>query len=136
MEIPAATTGRVVGEEWIRREDNHVTLAISRCRLCDATWFPPREMCSTCASLDIEQTVSGPKGVAYASTVVRIGPAAFRPPYLLAYVDVSGARVLMHVDADEALAPGTAVELGVGPIGADGDGEFTSYLAIATPEGT
>ena len=135
METSQATTGRVVGGEWIRREGDRVALAISRCRQCNATWFPPRDMCSTCASLDVEQTVSGHRGVTYASTVVRIGPPGFQAPYVLAYVDIDGARVLAHVDADEALMPGTPVELGIGPIGGDSDGELTSYLAAATTGG-
>ena len=79
--------------------------------------------------------MSGHRGVTYASTVVRIGPSGFQAPYVLAYVDIDGARVLAHVEADEALMPGTLVELGIGPVGGDGDGELTSYLAAATTGG-
>jgi scaffold protein (connect acetoacetyl-CoA thiolase and HMG-CoA synthase) len=118
------TDTQLVGGEWIRRDGEHTRLTITHCRNCDSAWFPPRELCSTCASADVEQTVTGTRGVAYASTVVRIGPAAFRPPYVLSYVDISGVRILAHVDADTALAPDTPVELRVGDIGEG----LSSYL--------
>ncbi|AIJ24724.1 Zn-ribbon domain-containing OB-fold protein [Amycolatopsis methanolica] len=129
------TGPRMVGGQWIRDNDDRTALKITRCARCDSTWFPPRDVCSSCASTEVEDTLSATQGVAYASTVVRIGPPAFQPPYVLAYVDVSGVRVLAHVDADEALAPGTPVALRVGPIGTDSDGEFSSYLVAETQGG-
>jgi uncharacterized OB-fold protein len=122
---------QLVGGEWIRQDADHTRLTITRCRNCGGTWFPPRELCSTCASGDVEQTVTGTRGVAYASTVVRIGPAAFRPPYVLSYVDISGVRILAHVDTDTALAPDTPVELRVGEIGEG----MSSYLVAEVAGG-
>ncbi|MEV4605003.1 OB-fold domain-containing protein [Amycolatopsis sp. NPDC049253] len=136
MNTPPTTTARVVGQSWIRDRGDRVALAITHCTRCDSTWFPPRDVCSACASPDVEHTTSDDHGVAYASTVVRIGPAKFRPPYVLAYVDVSGVRVLAHVAGDEALEPGTPVDLRIGPIGADDDGEFSSYVVTPTTGGT
>ncbi|MEV6227432.1 OB-fold domain-containing protein [Saccharopolyspora shandongensis] len=135
MNTSETTDSPMVGGEWIRRDGDLVALTISRCRSCNSSWFPPREICSTCASDNVEQTVSANHGTAYASTVVRIGPTAFEPPYVLAYVDISGVRVLAHVDADEALVPGARVELRVGKIGSDKNGAFSSYLVAETAGG-
>ncbi|MBT2522609.1 OB-fold domain-containing protein [Arthrobacter sp. ISL-28] len=107
---------------------------ITKCHNCGSTWFPPREICSKCASGNVEQALTGSRGTAYASTVVRIGPAAFKPPYVLAYVDLDGARLLAHVETDEALAPNTPVELKVGAIGEDDTGPLSSYLVAEVSE--
>jgi uncharacterized OB-fold protein len=135
MTTPAIPDARVIGGEWINSDGDHATLTITKCHNCGSTWFPPRDVCSSCASPDTETTTTADHGIAYASTVVRIGPAAFRPPYVLAYVDISDVRVLAHVDALEALPPGTPVTLRVGPIGADENGEFSSYLVAETAGG-
>ncbi|WP_311380819.1 zinc ribbon domain-containing protein [Arthrobacter sp. ISL-28] len=127
-----ATT--LVGGEWIHQDGDHTALMITKCHNCGSTWFPPREICSKCASGNVEQTRTGNYGIAYASTVVRIGPAAFQPPYVLAYVDLDGARFLAHVDADEALAPNTPVELRVGAIGEDDTGALSSYIVAEVTE--
>ena len=77
---------------------------------CGSRWFPTREICSACAHVraSTEQR-TGDRGVAYASTVVRIAPTGFTAPYVLSYVDIDGVRVLAHTDADRALTPDTPV---------------------------
>jgi uncharacterized OB-fold protein len=127
--------GRVVGAGTFVADGARTALRLSRCRGCGSTWFPARTQCSTCASTDVIDALSGSTGTAYASTVVQIGPAQFAPPYVLAYVDVDGARVLAHVRTDRALKPGTPVELRLDRIGIDEDGPFSSYIVVPTGEG-
>lgn len=121
-------TATMIGGEWIHQDGDHTTLKITRCRACEGAWFPPRPVCSTCMSSDVDEVLTATRGTAYASTVVRIGPAAFRPPYVLSYVDISGVRILAHVDSDTALDPDTPVQLRVGSVGSTENGELTSYL--------
>jgi len=92
------------------------TLTISVCPHCRSRWFPAREFCSRCGRDGLDEQQTGDRGVAYASTVVRIAPAGFTAPYVLSYVDVDGVRILAQTDADDALVPGTPVVLIGGPI--------------------
>jgi len=120
---------KVVGEEWIVQEGETTALKISVCRQCASRWYPPREICSTCASSDLEQTITQGRGVAYASTVVRVGAAPFKAPYVLSYVDIDGVRLLTHIEGDQAPTPDTPVQLTFGAIGTDGDTELWSHMA-------
>jgi uncharacterized protein len=128
-------TGRVVGAENFLTDGTNAVLRVTRCRNCGSGWFPARSQCSTCASREVTEDVTSSSGTAYASTVVRIGPPRFQAPYVLAYVDVDGVRVLTHVDSDDVLAPGTLVELRLATIGADEEGPLQSYAVAPTLEG-
>jgi len=124
-------TGRMVGGEWLADNGSSVSITTSKCRNCARVWFPPRAVCAGCASADLDAVPAGPDGVVYASTVVRIGPGQFAPPYVLAYLDIAGVRVLAHVPGQQAPQPGTPIRLGIGQIGADNNGPIRSYVAIA-----
>ena len=128
-------TGRVVGAQNFLTDGARATLRVTRCRNCGSAWFPARAQCSTCASRDVVDDLTSSSGIVYASTVVRVGPPRFDAPYVLAYIDVDGVRVLTHVQSDTALRPGTPVELRLATIGADEDGPLLSYVAASTPEG-
>ncbi|MHA6782136.1 Zn-ribbon domain-containing OB-fold protein [Pseudonocardia saturnea] len=131
----------VVGADGIRPDGTPI-VTISVCPRCTARWFPPREVCSACAHDRLDPVEAGPDGVAYASTVVRIGAPGFTAPYVLSYVDVDGVRVLAHTDTagdPTPLTPGTPVTFTAGPIGRAGEVELWSYrarAASASEEGT
>jgi uncharacterized OB-fold protein len=125
---------KMVNGDWIAHDDDKTSLMISVCQQCAARWFPPRDVCSTCASHELEQTTTGDRGTTYASTVVRVGAAPFRAPYVLSYIDIDGVRVLTHVHGDRAPTPDTPVWLTIGPIGYEGETELWSYVAQPTKE--
>jgi uncharacterized protein len=131
----APPTGRVVGAENFLTDGTNAVLRVTRCRNCGSGWFPARTQCSTCASHDITEDLTSSSGIAYASSVVRVGPPKFQAPYVLAYVDIDGVRVLTHVESDDALPPGTPVELRLATIGADDDGQLQSYAVVPASEG-
>lgn len=131
---------RFVGAAGVRPDGTPI-LTISVCPRCAARWFPPREICATCAHDELDPVEAGTAGVVYASTVVRIGAPGFATPYVLSYVDIDGVRVLSHTDAapdrdPEPPAPGTPVTLTAGPVGTAGEVELWSYRAHdpAAPE--
>lgn len=134
--IPAfePPTAPAVGAEHFLTDGARVVLRVSRCRACNSSWFPSRAQCSNCASKDVSAEVTSSTGTAYASTVVRVGPRQFPAPYTVAYVDVEGVRLLAHVISDDALPPGTPVDLVLAPIGADDRGPLLSY-AVAPSSG-
>ncbi|WP_158169359.1 Zn-ribbon domain-containing OB-fold protein [Mycolicibacterium smegmatis] len=127
-------TGRVIGAEHYLTDGYRAVLRVTHCRACDRRWFPARAQCSHCASWEVDDAVTSSSGTAYASTVVRVGPTRFGPPYPLAYVDIDGVRLLAHVAAADALPPGTPVELRHAPIAADEQGALLSY-AVAAAKG-
>jgi uncharacterized protein len=131
----APPTGRIVGAENFLTDGTHAVLRITRCRECGSAWFPARTQCSTCASRNLTEELTPSTGTAYASTVVQIGPPRFQAPYVLAYVDVDGVRVLAHAQTSAALEPGTPVELRLAAIGADEDGPLLSYTVVPTEKG-
>jgi uncharacterized protein len=131
----APPTGRVVGAENFLTDGTNAVLRVTRCRNCGSGWFPARTQCSTCASRDVTEELTSTSGIAYASSVVRVGPPRFEAPYVLAYVDVDGVRVLAHVESTEALLPGTPVELRLATIGGDEDGPMLSYAVAPSVQG-
>lgn len=131
----ALPTGRFVGAENFLTDGTRAALRIARCRNCGSAWFPARSQCSACASRDVTNGLTSTSGIAYASTVVRVGPPRFDAPYVLAYVDVDGVRVLAHAESTEALPPGTPVEFRLAAIGADEDGPLLSYTVAPVTEG-
>ena len=131
----APPTGRVVGADEFLTDGTRAVLRVTRCHTCDSVWFPARPQCSSCASKNVTAEVTSSIGTTYASTVVQIGPPPFQPPYVLAYVDVDGVRVLAHAEAGGALEPGTRVELRLAEIGADADGPVQSYAVAPATEG-
>ena len=97
-----------------------MNLTISVCPRCGSRWFPTRDICSACAHSGLDEHRTGDRGVAYASTVVRIAPAGFTAPYVLSYVDIDGVRILAHTDADRRPDPGHPGRPDQRPIGNDG----------------
>lgn len=137
---PAGPVRELVGADGVRSDGTPI-LRISVCRRCASRWFPPRDTCSACAHDELDSVEAGTDGIAYASTVVRIGAPGFATPYVLSYVDVDGVRVLTHTDTPdleepEALSPGTPVTFSAGPIGTSGETELWSYrVRASTSEG-
>jgi scaffold protein (connect acetoacetyl-CoA thiolase and HMG-CoA synthase) len=129
------SVGTIVGGEHFVTDGSRVILRVTRCRACGSSWFPARAQCSHCASRDLAAELTANEGTAYASTVVRVGPRRYPAPYTLAYVDVDGVRLLAHVVSEEALPPGTPVDLVLAAIGAADDGPVTSYAVTAKPAG-
>jgi uncharacterized protein len=126
---------RAIGAENFLTDGTRAVLRITRCRDCGSAWFPARAQCSTCASRHMTEEVTSTSGIAYASSVVRVGPPGFEAPYVLASVDVDGVRLLAHAESAEALTPGTPVELRVAAIGFDDHGPLLSYTVASTVEG-
>jgi len=134
----------VIGGQWLNADEHgHVKLRASEDARTRSRWFPPLESIGT--ETDLPKVEIGPRGVAYASTVVRVGAARFEPPYVLTYVDVDGVRVLAHSPGQVPLAPGTPVELVLARVGVNAvtDGgktgeppaELWSYTATPVAEG-
>jgi uncharacterized OB-fold protein len=103
------------------------TLLGGYCQECDKNYFPRPKYCPGCLGQLIE-TAAGSTGSIYSYTIVRIRPPfGFPSPYSVVYVDLdeSGLRVfcLFDPEAIGKLRIGLKVELAVGPLGHNGQGE-------------
>lgn len=113
MTTEISSESRIVGASVIHPDGTPV-ITISVCPRCACRWFPSRAVCSGCAHDQMDSVEARSDGVAYASSVVRIGPPGFTAPYILSYVDIAGVRVLAHtnpIDPEDPqpLAPDTPV---------------------------
>lgn len=76
------------------------------CGDCGAKTFPARSVCASCGSRRLETTeIKGP-GIIRTFTVIRVAPAGFEPPYIVALVELSEGPWVMGnldgVDPDQA----------------------------------
>jgi uncharacterized protein len=82
-----------------------------QCGYCLASMGP---WCPICHS-SLSSQEYGPAGIVWASTVLRVAVGDYRPPRLVAYVDLDdGPRILCHLESDAdagTVAPGTRVQL-------------------------
>ena len=74
----------------------------TRCKKCQASYFPPRMDCPTCLISDMEWFEIKGKGKLVTYTVVNYGPTGFEDdtPYILAISDFGGIRILGRLSRD------------------------------------
>lgn len=95
----------------------------SCCTKCGRVFFPKRDICADCfGEGEMAPKELDSKAVIYSSTVVNVpSPAGFKPPYAYGYVDIPADKIRFHTLFEgtdpTVLAPGTEVELIVGPLG-------------------
>jgi uncharacterized protein len=82
-------------------------LLLKRCSTCGKAHFPPRHLCPTCWSEQLEWTRSCGSGTVYTFTVMHRAPMpAFvkRVPYVVALIDLDeGPRLMANIIGDDAL---------------------------------
>jgi len=108
-------------------KENPPTLLGGYCQGCDRHFFPRPNCCPQCLGL-VEQVALVSNGEIYSYTFVRIKPPLGLPsPYSLVYVDLSAVNLrvfgLFDPNAAQDLRIGLEVELDVGPLGVDLNGQ-------------
>lgn len=107
--------------------DGRPYLIGSRCRLCGYATFPPRTVCPACIDrTSMEEVSLGSKGHVDTFSVLHVGAPGFKPPYVVAYVNISGVKVFSLITgcepSEEALQIGSEVELVVEKVREDEEG--------------
>ncbi|TEO04738.1 Zn-ribbon domain-containing OB-fold protein [Pseudomonas aeruginosa] len=113
------------------------TLLGSLCTQCGTRVFPARPFCPACDCTDIEPEVElATRGKIYSYTVIHQAPAGRKPPYTLAYVDLTdGVRVMAQVDApQELLCIDMAVRLDIRAVAEQDGCELIGYVFVPTQE--
>ncbi len=124
-EKPVETTTSFRPAELEIDPDGTGHLLGSRCRVCDAHFFPIREACAGCLSDEMETVRLSARGTLYTFTVVRQSTPAFEVPYVLGYIDLpEGVRVMGQIAGCEPgeLRIGQSLVLNVEPFGEAVDG--------------
>jgi uncharacterized OB-fold protein len=128
------TTNRVPAVEGLFAEtDDGPRLLGSKCRGCGAAYFPKDTVCHNpdCSDPSPQDASFGPRGVIWGCAVQNYAPPApvvtQEPyePYAVGMIDLDdGLRVMGRIDVDDPMnvAVGGKVELVVGKIGSDDEG--------------
>jgi uncharacterized OB-fold protein len=125
----APATERVDPRPQVVERDGVALLAGGRCQACRYPTATPLPRCPVCGGPG-EPDEIGPGGTVFSATVLRIPVPGRTPPLALAYVDLDdGPRILTHVDAAVAVAPGSRVRL----VGRTGDGDPLVALDPTAP---
>lgn len=76
-----------------------------KCLDCSSYIIPPNGVCPDCGSANLETYVFSKKGVLRTFTTIRVGPAGFQVPYIVALAELSeGPWVLgnlEHIDPEK-----------------------------------
>ena len=107
----------------------------SKCKQCGFVAFPKNEVCPVCL-IDgtMEELLFGERAKLDSFAISRVAPKGFTPPYIQAFVDLpEGPRIFSIITGceptEDALQPGTELELTIGKICDDEEGnERISYL--------
>tara|TARA_R110002073_G_scaffold45299_5_gene124951 strand:- start:8391 stop:8867 length:477 start_codon:yes stop_codon:yes gene_type:complete len=73
-------------------------LRLQRCQSCDATYFPPRPFCPTCASREVEVFTASGEATLYSYVINHLPHPAFDGPYAIAVVELKeGPRMMTNI---------------------------------------
>ena len=111
-----------MAHELFRLEPDNQSPALvgAQCRYCHRVSFPTRPICPWCGRDEIEEIPVGRRGKIQSSAVVYNAPLGFTAPYILAVVELEEGPIVFCPIAncppdEQAVKPGTAVELVVAP---------------------
>ena len=110
----------------------------SRCSRCSRMHFPPRLVCDTCGSSELESVPMAETGKVLTHTVIRVAPAAFAAhvPYVVAVIEMDDSTRIMAQVADvdpEEVKPGMKVRLEFRKIRQEGRSGVICYGHKAVP---
>ena len=119
---------------WVIEGDG-LHLLGNRCKNCEQSYFPAREVCPRCFAegkeTQMEKVKLSSQGKLYSYSTVQVAPKRFLPPYTLGYVDLpEGVRVLGQITTTDPaqLKADTQVQAELGRVAVDEQGnEVMSY---------
>ncbi len=100
-----------LARNWRLREQRY-QLVGNRCTICDAKFFPPRQVCTECRSTTFEPFRFSGKGKLYSYTTLRQAPAGFenQAPYSIGMIQLDEG---VMVEAQLADVNGDDLEVGM-----------------------
>jgi uncharacterized OB-fold protein len=87
-----------IREGYFIEDEDGASLLAAKCTSCGQIYFPPRNRCSECYSIEMEGVRLGSKGRLYTYTVVRMPVNNYKPPFALAWIELpEGVRVFTQL---------------------------------------
>jgi uncharacterized OB-fold protein len=127
---PVPAEPRWVDDSVVTRVDGRWRLLGSRCRACDARFFPRAYTCASCLARDLEPVPLSVHGVVHVSATAGATQPGFAAPARFAWVDLpaEGARVFAHLVPVGGPEPGRGERVVFDPVvvGSDGAGPLCS----------
>ena len=118
----------LAGDALGRDSAGRPVLRGARCGACGTAFFPAAAVCPACMSESVAEEEMPRAGTLYAWTVVHAGPARWRKPMALGYVDLpNGVRVFSHL-AGTQFETGQRVVLDVAAVADDAKGPVNSFV--------
>jgi len=72
-----------------------------KCKNCGTTIFPPKAFCPGCGKPELEKIEMTKSGTLKSFTVIRVAPEGFKPPYIVAIVELpEGPMVMGNLEYD------------------------------------
>jgi uncharacterized OB-fold protein len=128
MEMPPDVDSSLAGAALGRDAQGQPVLRGALCRACGTQFFPHAPVCPACMSEEIALQDMPREGVLYSWTTVHAGPARWRKPMTVGYVDLpNGVRVFAHL-RDTSFDIGQHVVLDVAPVADDASGPVSSFV--------
>jgi uncharacterized OB-fold protein len=108
-------------------DEGRPVLLGSECAECGTRQFPAAPVCSHCMSEDVAVIALAREGTVYSTTIVHAGPAKWRKPMVVGYVDLTdGVRVFAHLRGPISI--GASVEVGIDVVAEEGGVEQRSFI--------
>jgi uncharacterized OB-fold protein len=127
---PLPAEPRWVDDTAVTQVDGRWRLLGSRCRGCDARFFPRAYTCAACLARDLEPYSLTTEGSVHVSATAAATQPGFAAPARFAWVDLpaDGVRVFAHLVPAEGPEPGRGERVEFDPVvvGADADGPLCS----------
>lgn len=127
---PLPDDPRWVDDSVVTLVDGEWRLLGSRCRSCDARFFPRAFTCASCLARDLEPFPLSVDGRVHVSATAEATQPGFAAPARFAWVDLpaDGVRVFAHLVPAGGPEPGRGEPVRFDPavVGADGDGPLCS----------
>lgn len=96
-------------------------LTAYKCEQCGKVWFPGLPVCPNCWCEKLVKIPVSRRGKLYSYTIIRVGQASLKPPYIVGFVDFpEQVRVCAQIEGDpERLKPDMEMEVTTGVIRTD-----------------
>lgn len=124
-------SGKLLGEAFLSHDKaGRPQLVGALCEACRTAFFPPAEVCPSCASEEVVDEPFPLTGTIYTLSTVHVAASVWDVPYTIGYVDLpNGARVFSHFKGDVGI--GTEVELSRAVVGKDLEGaKIESFVFV------
>lgn len=126
--MPEERREKYVEDSWFKEVDGEIRLMGSRCLSCNKVFFPIKPVCPDCFEGELATVPLSKRGKLHTFAHSILGPPGMMTPYVMGFIDLPEVIKLYSVLSecepwDKVLKVGMDVEMTVGPISRDANGD-------------